>query len=373
MIVKLLKIIQLSGLCFASTLLLPAIAQANHHVVMLVPEEGVDFWKIVIRFSEAAAHDLGVDLEIISADNRFDKRKAFMEILNRPEKVDAVVIKIEYEMESQFLELAEQAQVPLLTFNTGFDQEMIKVVGKPREKYQYWLGEIFPNEIQTAAATTGILFEQARRKKLLDNQGRLQVVAIGAEKDSHPNDERMQGFLGAIEGSEDVILHQIAYSHWKSEKARFAFSGLMKRYPETKVVWTVARDRSIRSEAKEQGLVPGSDFVINSNRLLGQTLRSVKSGELAVAAGGHYVDGAWVIVLLHDYFHGRDFAEEDIRIITKMAIVTNENVDRYLSKLSEEKLSAENIEKIDFGRFSKVKNPNLETYEFSLDMILDKL
>ena len=373
MINKFIKLLRLPGLCFAGMLLFPAGAQADHHVVMLVPSKGQDFWKLVIQFAEAAAHDLDIDLEIIVADNRFDKRKAFVEVLNRTDKVDAVVIKIEYARESQFLDLAEQAQVPLLTFNTSFDPDMAKVVGKPRERYPYWLGEIFPNEVETAAATTRILLDQARRKKLLDEQDRLQVVAIAAEKDSHPNDDRMQGFLESMESYEDVILHQVAYSHWKKEKARFAFLGLMKRYPQTRVVWAVARDRAIRSEAKEQGLVPGTDFVINSNRLLGQTLQSVKSGELAVAAGGHYVDGAWVMVLLHDYFHGRDFAEEDVRITTKMAIVTQDNVDHYLSKLIDEKLSKENIEKIDFTQFSKVRNPELKSYQFSIDMIFDKL
>ena len=99
----------------------------------------------------------------------------------------------------------------------------------------------------------------------------------------------------------------------------------------------------------------------------------MKSGELAVVAGGHFVDGAWTIVLLHDYFHGRDFADEGVQIKTKMAIVTRDNVDHYLSKITDQKLSRKNIEKIDFGKFSKVKNPELETYQFSLDMILDKL
>lgn len=74
----------------------------------------------------------------------------------------------------------------------------------------------------------------------------------------------------------------------------------------------------------------------------------MKSGELSVAAGGHYVDGAWVMVLLHDYFHGRDFAEEGVQKITKMAIVTQDNVGHYLSRLTDEKLLAENIERIDF-------------------------
>lgn len=96
-------------------------------------------------------------------------------------------------------------------------------MGKPLEKYQYWLGEVFPNEEQTSAETTRVLLNDARRKKMLDQEKKLQLVAIGAEKDSHPNDERMRGLLDVINSSEDVILHQITYSNWDNEKARFAF------------------------------------------------------------------------------------------------------------------------------------------------------
>ena len=227
---------------------------------------------MVIRFADAAAHDLGIDLEIISADNRFDKRKAFVEVLNRPEKVDAVVIKIEYETESQFLDLAEQVQVPLLTFNTSFDQEMAEVVGKPREKYQYWLGEIFPMKYKLPPGQPGFYLMKPGEKNCWMNKVDYSLSQSVPRKIAIQMTNACRGFLDVLERSEDVILHQIAYSNWKSEKARFAFSGLIKRYPQTKVVWAAARDRAIRSEAKEKGLVPGTDFVINSNRFLNHTL-----------------------------------------------------------------------------------------------------
>ena len=79
------------------------------------------------------------------------------------------------------------------------------------------------------------------------------------------------------------------------------------------------------------------------------------------------------MVLLYDYFHGFDFAEESLEMKTPMGIVSSKNIDLYLDRLKPEKLVPENMEKIDFTQYSKVFNSELKRYQFDFDSILEQL
>ncbi len=90
--------------------------------------------------------------------------------------------------------------------------------------------------------------------------------------------------------------------------------------------------------------------------------------KMAATMGGHIYEGAWVAVLLYDYFNGVDFKSESLRFKSKMSGITKKNVATFQSRLSQK-----NWNKINFSRFSKVKNPDLKKYDFSLSALLNHL
>ena len=45
---------------------------------------------------------------------------------------------------------------------------------------------------------------------------------------------------------------------------------------------------------------------------------ALRSGRLAALAGGHFMSGAWVLVMLYDYHHGHDFADESLQLVRPM-------------------------------------------------------
>ena len=73
------------------------------------------------------------------------------------------------------------------------------------------------------------------------------------------------------------------------------------------------------------------------------------------------------MVLLHDYFNGHDFAREGTQFVLPMEIVTLENVPKYKKALVDEHLSKEHLKSIDFGTYSKARNPDLEAYRFDFE------
>ncbi|MEE4242861.1 MAG: hypothetical protein V2I36_15440 [Desulfopila sp.] len=87
---------------------------------------------------------------------------------------------------------------------------------------------------------------------------------------------------------------------------------------------------------------------------------------MTTTVGGHFMDGAWVLVLLYDYHHGRDFYLEHLQ--SQMLPLKQDNVVQY-----QQLLNREEWPRIDFTQFSKVHNPHLQKYDFSVAAVLRQL
>jgi hypothetical protein len=87
----------------------------------------------------------------------------------------------------------------------------------------------------------------------------------------------------------------------------------------------------------------------------------VRRGTFVATVGGHFMDGAWALVLLHDYH--RLPSRGPIGEKSQLAVVTRENVDAY------ERLFAPGLA-TDFARFSRVLHPEQDAYRFSVDAVL---
>jgi ABC-type sugar transport system substrate-binding protein len=122
----------------------------------------------------------------------------------------------------------------------------------------------------------------------------------------------------------------------------------------------------IAEGAQEQNLLPGQDIFTGGVDWTKEGVDAVKSGIMTATMGGHFMEGGWAVVLLYDYFHGADFAEESVDMRSPMVALTKENIDAYI------RFSQSDWEQIDFTKFSKKLNPKLKKYNFSLDAVLDQ-
>jgi hypothetical protein len=50
-------------------------------------------------------------------------------------------------------------------------------------------------------------------------------------------------------------------------------------------------------------------------------LAALESGSLTALAGGHFIAGAFGLVMLYDYHHGKDFKEEGLELDRSMFIL----------------------------------------------------
>jgi hypothetical protein len=81
------------------------------------------------------------------------------------------------------------------------------------------------------------------------------------------------------------------------------------------------------------------------------------------------LEGAWALVLLHDYHHHRDFADERLEWRTQLAPITANNSERYVRLIE----NSQNWHLVDFRVFSKAHNSSLAKYDFTIGHFMKQL
>jgi hypothetical protein len=96
-------------------------------------------------------------------------------------------------------------------------------------------------------------------------------------------------------------------------------------------------------------------------------VKLVLDGEMVVTHGGHFLLGAWAMVVLRDHHDGRDFAEEDVRLQIPMGAIDLPVARRF------PEIGKVDWRQVDFTKFSKTRNPAVKRYEFTTDAVLAQL
>ena len=345
----------------------------TYTVALFIPGQS-PFWILVTSFMQEAAHDLNIQLRVYDAKSDHVRMvRQVKEAVSGPDKVDAIVFQNFKKRAPRIIELAEKAEVYAYLFNSPVQAE--ENLGKPREKFKYWLGEMLPDDTRASEALTRLLIKTAKKNKKIAPDGKVHIVGIGGRVADTASMARIQGLKTAIAAGDDAVLQQVVWTDWGSKQGETTGYGLLERYPETSVVWSASYKISngILKAIRRTGKIPGKDIFTNSVGLTEDILRQIIAGEITATTGGHYIEPAWVLVQLYDYFHGIDFAEEGVSQRTAMPIITRKNATVFLQDITNDKLQKNNLRRIDFTQYSKYLNPELTKYQFNLESIFSQL
>jgi DNA-binding LacI/PurR family transcriptional regulator len=172
----------------------------------------------------------------------------------------------------------------------------------------------------------------------------------------------------AIAEDPAIVLEQQIYARWTREKAADEAGWLYQRYPDAKLVWAGNDVMALGAMAawEKRGGHPGVDAWFSGIDTSTEALEGIKSGRLTSLAGGHFITGAWALVILYDYHRGRDFTDEGFELRRPLFVeITPQLAKRYFERFSG------GFESIDFSRYSKVKNPQLNRYNFDFTQLLE--
>lgn len=364
-----------TGLCkwigLAAAIALPLGSHADVPKVSLLSPEPPEnlFWGQAIDFAKAVAEDLGIDLDVVHPSASSDSssyiiRRLGTSILNREVKPDYLLTGFWGNTVDLFETAANLHKIRVIMFNTDLTTEEKSLVKKPREKYPNWVAHMYPNDKQAGYELADVLVEIAHT----GNQNtKLNLIALAGNTQSEVSNVRLAGLQQRANNDKTLTVHQTVSTTWTRDSAIHAAGQTLEKYPDTSIIWTVSDEVALGSiqAVKERGKQPGKDILIGGFDWSAEGLKTIKSGEMAVSMGGHFMEAGWALILAYDHYNGHDFVDDTgVEIITRMQSITKDNVDQFLQSFGDR-----NWNKIDFKKFSKTHNTKLEKYDFSLDAI----
>ena len=327
------------------------------------------FWANLIDVTEAACNDLNMNLEVYYCDDDPDLlAKKLNQATSAQSRPDAVLVPGMLGYGERFLKIANENKTPIFTINIGVDADE---AGKPREKYEYWIGQLVPDDTEAGYLLADKLVNAAIEGNAAANSGgKIKIYAIAGRKADPPAIERVEGLKNAVGQYPQAEIVKLDYSNWTAAQAREKTEAALGEYPDVSVIWAASDQMAlaISNMVRRQGRSINDDIYIGGIDWTIDAINAVSNSELTTTVGGHLIEGGWASVLLFDYFNGKDFASEALMMQTPMNVIDQANVAAYQDMFGDKKWG-----RINFTLYSKVHKPNLKNYKFTLETMLVQL
>ena len=331
-------------------------------VTFLNPGDASDpFFDTLVAFMRRAAGDFGVELEVVDGHRDHAKLKSNARaVVERATPPEYLLLVNEQGLAVEVLPAASARGIQVLLLNEGLMVPDRQTLGTPGERHAGWLGELVPDDRRAGQLLAETLIEAARASRR--GGGKLGLAALGGSFTSSSL-LRINGLRQAVAAAPDVVLHEVVAANWQQERARAETARLLAAHPDLAVVWSASDQMALgAAEAiAAAGRAPGRHVLLGGIDWAPFAFGEVREGTFTATVGGHFLDGAWAIVLLYDHHHrpqAGPIAEK-----SQLAVVTKTNVDAY------ERLFSHRLQ-VDFRQFSKVHNPAQPSYRFGVDAVL---
>ena len=330
-----------------------------------------EYWLTATKAMQAASNSLGIALEVQYAErDHLHMVDLVREIARRPasRRPDYLVLVNERRMGGEMLKYAAGAGIKcVFAFNTLLpgDREQF---GRPREIFPLWLGSIVPHAEDAGYLTANALIERGLRERRFAADGKLHMVAIAGDRSTESSILRNQGMERAVrEHQHRVVLDQTVYADWQRDVAAAMVKELFVRYPEAVLVWSGNDLMALGAMAalSASGGRPGIDRWFSGVNTSREALQELIDGRLEALAGGHFMAGAWALVMIFDHAYGRDFADEGTELDRAMFTLFDAPLARRFVARFGDRAPA-----LDFRRHSKALNPDVRQYDFGFASLL---
>jgi DNA-binding LacI/PurR family transcriptional regulator len=354
-------------LLIISLLFIPLTAWAQRVTFINPGKSDEVYWVTATKAMQMAASSLNMQLEVIYTEREHLKSiDIAKQIISRPgkDRPEYVIFSNDYGVAPYLLKLFNEEKIPcLMAFSSPSSKERSQT-GAPRENFKYWLGSIEPDADYGGYITAIDLIRKGRQKNLRAPDGKIHLLAIAGDRSTNSSILRNEGMLRAVNQSRDVILDQLVYADWQRELASEKVEWLLKRHPSAKLIWSGNDQMSFGAmEALEKnGGTPGKTVLFSAINTSPEAFSALQSERLSTLAGGHFIAGAWAMVMIHDYARGIDFTNEGLSLVKPMFTLFSKNDTKVFLKYVDDYPAP-----IDFKGFSKYYNPALKKYHFELN------
>lgn len=330
------------------------------------------YWVTAARAMEAAARSLDVQLEVLYAERDHHRQVTFaQQLAARPQvqRPDYVIMSNDYAVGPELVRILDGAGIKtFFAFSSIDDPRDRSSIGSPRQRFRGWLGSLEPRAEEAGYLTATALIAQGRAAGARAPDGKLHLIALAGDRSTPSSILRNEGMHRAVVEARDVVLDQEVFAAWNRDKAAEQSDWLYQRFPSARLVWAGNDLMAFGAMAslEKRGGKPGRDAWFSGINTSKEALEAVQTGRLAALAGGHFIAGAWSLVLLYDYHNGRDFAPEGLEMKQSMFMLFSvADAARFETRFADLK-----FDHVDFRHFSKILNPKLKHYDFNFRQLL---
>jgi ABC-type sugar transport system substrate-binding protein len=349
---------------------LPAGAWAQRVAFINPGKSDEAYWAAATQAMQAAARSLGQTLEVFYAEREHLRVFAFArDLVARPpeQRPEYVVFSNDYGTAPELLRVFDGSGIKVFMAFSRPQGEAEQQVGRPRERFKDWIGALEPRAQDAGYLTARALIEKGRAQGLRAPDGKLHLLVIAGDRSTTSSILRNEGMQRAVREARDVVIAQEVYANWTREKAAEQAAWLWQRHPDARLVWAgndlMAFGAMQALEAR--GGEPGKTALFSGINTSREAMRALMSGRLAALAGGHFINGAWAMVMIHDHHRGRDFRDEGLTQERPMFALFNDRTAAQFVAHFDEQLG-----QLDFRQFSKAHNPRLKRYDFGFEQLL---
>jgi ABC-type sugar transport system substrate-binding protein len=358
-------------LAATALMLSTAFGAGAQSVVFINPgKPGEVYWATAARAMQAAAGALGMKLEVRFAERDHPRTVAFareLAALPAGKRPEFAIISNDNGTGPEMLKVLDGAGIKTFFAFSSIPPSDREGIGGPREGYKGWIGSLEPHAEDAGYLTARALIAAARKGAKRGADGNLHLVALAGDRATPSSVRRNAGMARALTEAPDVVLDQVVYAGWNREKAEEQATWLYERYGDARIVWAASDVMAFGAMKawERRGGKPGRDAWFSGVNTSKEAFDALHEGRLAAVAGGHFITGAWAIVMIYDYAHGRDFKDEGLELDRPMfTLFDDASAQRFLE------LYSDGFGRIDFRRYSKALNPGLRKYNFDFGQLL---
>ena len=328
------------------------------------------YWVAAGQSMQVSADSLGIQLEVQYAErNHLQALELARALVARPKekRPNYAVFSNDYATGAAILQTLEGSGIKSFMAFSRLTTEEEALHGTARKKFKDWIGALEPIAEDAGYLTAKALIAQGRANKLHASDGKLHLLAVAGDRSTTSSIKRNDGMMRAVAEAPDVLVDQMIYASWTREKAEEQMDWLLDRHSAAKLVWAgndLMAFGAMKSAEKRKA-VPGKNMLFSGVNTSHEAMQAIKTGRLSALAGGHFIVGAWSLVMIYDYHHGRDFADEGLQLERNMFVL----FDPVLASVFESRFG-DKYSSIDFRAYSKKLNPKLARYEFGFAQLL---
>jgi ABC-type sugar transport system substrate-binding protein len=320
------------------------------------------FWVGYSAFMQAAADDLGMQLQIIYAErNQRASLEQLRSLLASGKQPDYLLFTNERNTAPAILRLLEHSPIKLFSLHNTLTADQQQFVGGSRERYGNWIGSLVGNDEEA-----GYWMAKALIGKLKGQPG--SMLGFSGVRDTSVAALREEGLHRALREHPEIKLEQLLYGEWSRQRAYEQAQLLLPRYANVQLVWSANDEMAFGAmrAAQEIGRQPGKDIYLSALNNSDEVLRARMDGRFCALVAGHFTLGGWAMVMLHDYHAGVDFAERGgkDRIDQVFTLLDKDQAKRLQQRLNTPGYA------LDFRQFSAVYRPQIKDYGFSINALL---